>query len=89
MQDNIKKLSTTIKESAFFKGTCTICKAAWNVGSVLVPAALSAYLLIQVNDKIVTVLGVLSAVFALANLGRISMQAAKSTSTKKGKKTTK
>lgn len=84
MQDNIKKLSNNIQESAFFKGTCTICKTVVNVASVLAPAALSAYLLIQVNDKVVTVLGVASAVFALANLGRISWQAAQPT--KKNKK---
>lgn len=85
MQDKTKNTINNIKESAFFKGTCTICKTVVNVASVLAPAMLSAYLLIQVNDKVVTVLGVASAVFALANLGRISWQAAQPT--KKSKKT--
>lgn len=89
MQDKTKTTINNIKESAFFKGTCTICKAVVNVASVIVPAALSAYLLIQVNDKVVTVLGVAAGVFAVANLVRISWQAANNTTTKKGKRSAK
>lgn len=89
MQDNIKKLSNNIKESAFFKGTCTICKTGWNVATVIVPAVLAAYLLLNVADKVVTVLAVLAAVVSLVNLVRISHRAATVSTKKTSKKASK
>ena len=89
MQDKIKTTTNNIKESSFFKGTCTMCKAGWNVASVIVPAVLSGYLLLNVADKVVTVLAVLAAVVSLVNLFRISYRAATATTKKQGKKSSK
>ena len=89
MQDNIKTTFNNIKESAFFKGTCTICKTGWNVASVIAPAVLSAYLLLNVADKVVTVLAAASAAVSLVNLVRISHRAASVTTKKATKKTSK
>lgn len=75
MQDKIQNKLSTIKESTFMSKTAVLCKTFWSVALVIGPAVLSAYLLIIVADKVVTVLGVLSGVVSIVNLVRVSYRA--------------
>lgn len=86
MQDKIKTKLISIKESPFMVKTTHLCKTFWTVVLVLGPAALSGYLLITTDDKIVMVLGVLSGVFALVNLVSTAYKASKPAQTSKKRK---
>lgn len=87
MQDKIQNTINNINQSSFMQKTTVICKTFWSVALVLVPAALSAYLLLTNADKVVTVLGVLFGVLSLTNLVRTAYAAnAPKKSTKKAAK---
>jgi hypothetical protein len=68
MQDKIQTTIKNINQSPFMVKTTHLCRTFWSVVLVLGPAALSAYLLITTDDKVVTVLGVFSGVISLVNL---------------------
>lgn len=75
MQDKIQNKLSSIKEHSFMQKTTVLCMTFWSVALVIGPAVLSAYLLIMVADKVVTVLGVLSGVVSIVNLVRVSYRA--------------
>lgn len=65
-QDIIKKIKSNNKVIAAARGART----AWRAGSILVPAAASAYLLTQYNDIIITALAVLLGLYSFSQLIR-------------------
>jgi len=68
MKDKIKKTTNNIKQSPFVEQTTCLAKTFWTIALILVPAALSAYLLITTKDTVVIIIGVASGVYALVNL---------------------
>jgi len=65
MQEKVKNL---IEKNEKVAGACVFCKAIWRVILILLPAAVSAYLIIKHDDKIVIGVGVVLALYALYNL---------------------
>lgn len=75
MQDKIKTNLISIQENPLLQKTICLVKTFWTVVLIIAPAALSAYLLITTEDKVVLVIGVAAAVFSLINLVSTSYKA--------------
>lgn len=86
MQNKINNQLTSIKDKPFMIRTVQLVATFWSMVLILAPAALSAYLLITTEDKVVVALGVLSAVFAAVNLVTTSFKANRPAQTSKKRK---
>lgn len=89
MQDKIQNKINQLNETRFMQCTTHICRTFWSVAGVLVPGALSAYLLLTNPDVVVTVVGVGAGVVSLLNLIKIAHKATGSTPKKGSKKSSK
>ena len=73
-----KKSIKNIKENNKVVLAVRAARTSWRAGQVLVPAAASAYLLINFNDIIVTGLAVLIAFYSLSSLVKVAWLAERS-----------
>lgn len=79
MLKNIEKKIKKWNETKLVKKTKCIALTFWTVAVIVVPAALSAYLIVRSEDKVVNVVGVLAGVFAGFNLVAVSYKANRTT----------
>lgn len=88
MQDKIQNKLNQLNATPFMQQTKCLALTFWSIAMILVPAGLSAYLLLTNPDMVITVLGVFFGVVALANLVKTAYKA-NATPVKKTKKATK
>lgn len=81
MQDKIKSVTSNTVSQVTIVG-----RAAYGVLVVIVPAAISAYLIDKFNDKVVVGVAVVLGLYALAHLSQMSYRAAAASATKKKSK---